>query len=508
MSFNERIDAFLFKWKTCIVVICCCLGALRVLVYAAAFPLFNPVDETSHYQMVREYSRGHLQGSDLLKIDSEAADFFTLYSSSEYFKSREVLREFHRDVPIAALPADLRDRHYPRVFSYFLGQCNIETQSPPAYYLLAGAWYRLAKMSGASEWRAAYWALFLNAILYGTFIWVACLFVRELYPERVFLCVGMAMLLAVFPQDVFYGMSRDVLLPLVTSLFLLLLLRALRKVDSGEIELLAAGFLAGIAFLTELSSVVLFGALLAVTLFKSKRAEKLANGVRQQTMLALSLVAAAILPLTLMVRNRLVMGDLTGTQAKLFCLGWVTKPWGEIWQHPIFSLRGVQYFVHELTGSYWRGEIIWAGQSLRNGKAEVFYLFSTLVLLAAFLVCFALRKKEQTGPQRFSEYLSLYLVAASVLFLAFVSLLFDYQECVYPSRAHPYFVSGRIIIGTLLPFLVMYLSGFEFLLRPIRKYVHPILPLLVICASIACAEVMLMLTVFHSQFNFYALRNM
>jgi len=503
MPFNEQIDSYLARRKTWIVAICCFLGAVRVLVYAAAFPLFNPVDETSHYQMVREYSRGHLPGSDLLKIDSEAADFFTLYSSSEYFKSREVLREFHRDVPIAALPAELRDRHYPKVFSYFLGQCNIETQSPPAYYLLAGAWYRLAKMSGAPEWRAAYWARFLNAILYGTFIWVACLFVKEVYPERVFFCVGMAMLLAVFPQDVFYGMSRDVLLPLVTSLFLLFLLRGLRTVDSGECELLAAGFLAGIAFLTELSSVVLFGALLAVTLFKSKRAEKLANSVRQQTMLALSLVAAAILPLTWMVRNRLVMGDLTGTQAKLFCLGWVTKPWGEIWQHPIFSFRGVQYFVHELTASYWRGEIIWAGQPLRNGKAEVFYLSSTLVLLAAFLVCFALRKKEQI--QRFSEYLSLYLVAASVLFLASVSLLFDYQECVYPSRAHPYFVSGRIIIGTLLPFLVMYLSGFEFLLRPIRKYVHPILPLLVICASIACAEATLMLTVFHSHFNFYAL---
>ena len=508
MSFNEQIDAFLTRWKTSIIVICCCLGALRVLLYAAAFPLFNPVDETSHYQMVREYSRGHLPGSDLLKVDAEAANFFTLYCSSEYFKSREVLRQFHRDVPIAALPAELRERHYPKVFDYFLGQCNIETQSPPVYYLLAGAWYRVAKIFGAPEWKAAYWARFLNAILFGTFIWVACLFAEEVYPERVFLSVGTAMLLAVFPQDVFYGMSRDVLLPLVTALFLLFLLRALRKEDGGERELFAAGFLAGIAFLTELSSVVLFGALLVVALFKSKRAEKLGSSERQQTMLALSLVAAAALPLVWLVRNRLVMGDLTGTQAKMFCLGWVAKPWREILQHPIFSFSGMRYFVGELTGSYWRGEIIWAGQALRNSTAEIFYFYSTIVLLSVFLVHFAIRKKKHNPAQRWSEYLAVYLLTASVLFMAFVSLLFDYQECVYPSRAHPYFVSGRIIVGTLLPFLLMYLSGFELLLRPIRKYIHPIVPLLLICASIACVEATLMLTVFHSQFNFYALRKM
>jgi hypothetical protein len=303
-------------------------------------------------------------------------------------------------------------------------------------------------------------------------------------------------------------MSRDVLLPVVTSLFLLFLARALKKEDSGERELLVAGLLAGIAFLTELSSIVLFGALLAVALCKSKRAEKLANSSGQQTMLALSLVAAAILPVVWMVRNRVVMGDLTGTQAKLFCLGWVSKPWREIWQHPIFSLNGVRYFVRELTGSYWRGEFIWAGQALRNGKAEIFYLFSTVALLILFLVYFTLHRKELASQQRWSGYLSLYLVTASVLFLAFVSLLFDYQECVYPSRAHPYFVSGRIIIGTLLPFLVMYLSGFEFLLRPVRKYVHPVIPLLAICAGIAYAEATLMLTVFHSHFNFFALRKM
>jgi len=92
--------------------------------------------------------------------------------------------------------------------------------------------------------------------------------------------------------------------------------------------------------------------------------------------------------------------------------------------------------------------------------------------------------------------------------MAAISLLFDFQECVYPSRAWPYFISGRIVIGALLPFAVLYLSGFEVLMRPVRKYIHPIIPLLLICFAITWVEVTLTATVFQSHFNFYALRKM
>jgi hypothetical protein len=508
MPFNDRIDRFLTERRAWIAAACCCFAALRVLVFAAGYPLFNPVDEPSHYEMVYEYSRGHLPGGDLLKSDAETARIFTLYSSSEYFKPRALLQQFHRDVPIAAMPADLKEHYYPEVFAFWHGQSNIETQSPPMYYLVAAAWYRTGELFGARDWRLAYWVRFLNAILYGAFVWLAFRFVQDVYPERVFLCAGVPLLLAVFPQDVFYGVNRDVLSPLPAAGFLLLLCRGLRVETGGERNLFAAGLLAGLAFLTDISNVILFGALLIALLIKSRSVEKLGNPSCEQTMIALSFLAAIALPALWLARNRVVMGDLTGSQAKIFYLGWVPKPLAEIWHHPIFTFPGARVFFHELIDGFWRGEIAWAGTPLRNSFAEQFYLISTLLLLGAFLIQFTRGRTTNSWPQRLNEYLSLYLVGASVIFMAAISLLFDFQECVYPSRAWPYFVSGRIIIGALLPFVVLYLSGLEELLRPVKKYVHPILPLLVICIAIVWVEVTLTATVFRSHFNFYALLKM
>src|SRR6516225_738406 len=96
MSGNDLVDGFLAKWKTPIAAAWCCFAVLRVLAFAAAFPLFNPVDETSHYEMVYEYSRGILPGEDLRKVDTAMARIFSLYGSDEYLVSSDVLARFHR----------------------------------------------------------------------------------------------------------------------------------------------------------------------------------------------------------------------------------------------------------------------------------------------------------------------------------------------------------------------------------------------------------------------------
>jgi hypothetical protein len=110
--------------------------------------------------------------------------------------------------------------------------------------------------------------------------------------------------------------------------------------------------------------------------------------------------------------------------------------------------------------------------------------------------------------ERLSAYVSLYLVLGSVLFLAAFSLPYDFHQCFYPSRAYPYFVSGRIVNRSLLPFALIYLTGIEYLWRPIRKYVHPIFPVLAICVFIMCAEIPIRSAVFHSHFNFFAFPGM
>jgi hypothetical protein len=108
--------------------------------------------------------------------------------------------------------------------------------------------------------------------------------------------------------------------------------------------------------------------------------------------------------------------------------------------------------------------------------------------------------------QRLTESQSLLLFLTSVLFMAAISLLFDFHKCVNPSREHPFFVSGRIISGALLPFVLMYVAGMEFLLRPIRKWRPAALALACLLVFITIAEFQVRRVAFSSPYNFFALR--
>ena len=39
--------------------------------------------------------------------------------------------------------------------------------------------------------------------------------------------------------------------------------------------------------------------------------------------------------------------------------------------------------------------------------------------------------------------------------------MFDFGTCVYPSRQYPYFNSGRLLLGALVPLLAPFASGVE-----------------------------------------------
>src|ERR1700730_18893273 len=60
------------------------LAATRVFVFAAAFPLFNNVDEQAHVDLVLRYSHGE-PARALPPIANETAYYFSLYGSPEYF---------------------------------------------------------------------------------------------------------------------------------------------------------------------------------------------------------------------------------------------------------------------------------------------------------------------------------------------------------------------------------------------------------------------------------------
>jgi hypothetical protein len=91
---------------------------------------------------------------------------------------------------------------------------------------------------------------------------------------------------------------------------------------------------------------------------------------------------------------------------------------------------------------------------------------------------------------------------ASIGFLALLSIQFDFGNCVNPSRGHPYFASGRLLSGALIPFALSYVYGIDWLFRRI----NPALPLLVLgvlLAFVTMSEIKINRAVFASEHNWF-----
>ena len=66
----------------------CVLSAIRVFVFAAAFPFFNNVDEQAHVDLMLKYAHGH-PPHGIEPFTKEAALYFAVYSTPEYFVKPE-----------------------------------------------------------------------------------------------------------------------------------------------------------------------------------------------------------------------------------------------------------------------------------------------------------------------------------------------------------------------------------------------------------------------------------
>jgi len=152
-----------------------------------------------HYEMVYRFAHGYMPEKELPRIDPEMARVFTLYGTSEYLLSQQLLRSAHMDTPIVGLSRAKRGKcNIGRRYDYWTQRRNMEAQSPPVYYLLAAVWLRIGETLGMKDWTLAYWVRFMNAMVYAMFVWISFLFTKEVVPGRVFLCLAVPMFLAVF----------------------------------------------------------------------------------------------------------------------------------------------------------------------------------------------------------------------------------------------------------------------------------------------------------------------
>jgi hypothetical protein len=85
-----------------------------------------------------------------------------------------------------------------------------------------------------------------------------------------------------------------------------------------------------------------------------------------------------------------------------------------------------------------------------------------------------------------------------------MSLRFDFGESGYPSRQSPYLVSGRLILGALVPFAFVYLDGLTRCLCRLGRSAPAIAVASLVLVTTA-VEIWLHAEVFRSRFNWYHL---
>jgi hypothetical protein len=101
---------------------------------------------------------------------------------------------------------------------------------------------------------------------------------------------------------------------------------------------------------------------------------------------------------------------------------------------------------------------------LRWPMADRFYAISSLALFLAAAI--GLRKNNGFSMfQRQAIGIAVLSFIVSVGFMALLSIQFDFGNCINPSRAHPYFTSGRLLSGALIPFALFYVYGIAYLFR-------------------------------------------
>jgi hypothetical protein len=115
------------------------------------------------------------------------------------------------------------------------------------------------------------------------------------------------------------------------------------------------------------------------------------------------------------------------------------------------------------------------------------------------------KPSDITPGQRQALWLSLWSFAASVAFLGLASIYFNFWWCPYPSADHPYFTSGRLLCGALIPFVLLYVHGLDKAFGPVKSGAARMLALSGIILVITISEFVLYLPAFSSEYNWFHL---
>ena len=443
-----------------IVCLLCLLAAVHVFIFSAAFPFFNNVDEQIHFDLAVKWSQGHVVRA-LGPVSDEAVRYIVLYGSPEYVGIPTNSPDGQFAPPPWKQPLEKVRPALIAKTAVWRTVTNYEVSQPPLYYTVAGLWWRLGKACGFHDSFLLYWLRFLNVFFIAALVWLGFVAARMVFPENLFLRLGVPALIAFMPQTAFYSIQNDVLSPLCFGAAFILLVRWLQAEPPGARLGAFTGLALAATFLAKIVNVPLLAVAAVAVLFKMWRLSRTGQ-LREAKPAIVSLAICAGLPMALWLAwCKITFGDFSGSEAKIQFLGWTHRPFAEWWQHPIFTPHGFWIFLSGNLATLWQGEILWHRQPLAIHGVDLVYAILSVGLVALTLAALFRRPAVMTTPQSQALWLAFGCFTAVVAFFGWLSIIYDFQDCFYPSRAHPYFTSGRLLLGALIPFLLLFVFGLD-----------------------------------------------
>ena len=446
---GSQESAKLFIWLLCL------LAGVRTFLFCAGFPFFNNVDEQAHLDLVMKYARGDVP-RDLGHYSSESANSIALYGTPEYFMAPQQFAANDFPLPNWTLSAGQREQAVNTNSAWWLSNQNHESGEPPLYYVIAGLWLNLGRVFGITGAWLLYWVRFLNVFVAGSLVWIGFLAAKLVFPDRQFIHLSVPVLLAIWPQTTFYSIQSDVLSPLCFGIAFIGLIKFLRTEPPTPPLAMWTGLALAATCLAKTANIALLSVAGIAVIFKLRNLPQRRTLRALLVSLAVLIVSAAVPIAVWFAWNYHTFGDLTATGSKIEFLGWTRKQVSDWWPHPIFTLNGVKEFWPELIASLWRGEFIWHGKRLASQASDAFYWISSTLAIGLAVISLFPRSTKLNDLQREGLWLAFSSVAVLVLFVALLSMVFDFGLCVYPSREHPYFTSGRLLSAAAVPFFLLY----------------------------------------------------
>jgi hypothetical protein len=446
-----------------IVLLLCLLAATHAFIFSTAFPFFNNVDEQFHFDLVLRYAHGQVPRR-METLSPEAARYITLLTSSYYLGDPEKSPAGQMPPPLWTRPPDLARQIFMINQAAWETCTNYEVTEPPLYYALAGGWWDLGRTI-FDNGPLLYWLRFFNLLLIVALVWLAYATARLIFPEHPFIRLAVPALMAFLPQTAFYSLGNDLLAALSFGLVFYWLVKWV-SLDHPSPRLgLATGLAFAAAYLSKTTAVPLLVIAAAAVLWKTWKLWQRGKARAALPPFAVFLGCAVPPILAWMIWCRVHYGDLTGSKLKMENLGWTLKPFAQWWHHPLFTGSGLWTFLSGQLGTLWQGEFCWLNRPMALPHANSLYAFFSLVFLTA-AICAFLRPGSHAAPlQRQALSLAFACFFAVLAFFALLSLVYDFGNCAYPSRLFPFFISGRLLLGALIPFLLLIVYGFDRLLN-------------------------------------------